>query len=263
MKTVPKIKFGVSMLYTLGEPFSKMVRCIPALGAEYIELVDDGLHALNNTRVKTLNEVAKSHGIKYTLHAPFADINIASPSKPMLNASLKRLKKSMAFAKALNAEMWVFHPGIKTGISMFYPGQDWAQNIKSIHTLYKSAEEHGLQIALENVPEPFPFTMKTVEHFSQFYKETSLDLGLVLDVGHAQINKQIDLFLRTFKDKLVHIHASDNMGEIDQHLGIGYGKIDWQQFAKTLIEIAYDKIVMVESVEHVPESLKQLMQLLA
>jgi sugar phosphate isomerase/epimerase len=53
------------------------------------------------------------------------------------------------------------------------------------------------------------------------------------------------------------------MGENDQHLGIGYGKIDWQRFAETLREIAYDKKVMVESVEHVEESLKKIRQLLA
>jgi sugar phosphate isomerase/epimerase len=53
------------------------------------------------------------------------------------------------------------------------------------------------------------------------------------------------------------------MGEMDQHLGIGYGKINWQQLAKTLREIAYDKTVIVESVEHVEESLRKLKQLLA
>lgn len=260
---MPKPKIGVSMLYALSESFSKMVQRLSTLKASYIEIVDDGLHALNKIRVQTLNEAAKSYGFNYTLHAPFADINIASPSKTMLNASLKRLKKSMAFANALDAKVWVFHPGLKTGISMFYPGKDWTQNLQSIRFLHKAAEEYDVQIALENVPEPFPFTMKSVEHFTKFYEEASLNLGLVLDVGHAHINKQIDLFLRTFKNKIVHIHASDNMGEIDQHLGIGYGKINWKQFAASLRKIAYNKTVMVESVENVEESLQKLTQLLS
>ena len=212
---MPQPKFGVSMLYTLGEPFGKMVQCLPALKASIIELVDDGFHTLDKNRVQKLNEVAKSNNLTYTLHAPFADINIASPSKSMLKASLKRLEKSMAFATALDAEVWVFHPGMKTGISMFYPGQDWEQNLQSIRFLDELAEEYDMEIALENVPEPFPFTMKTVEHFTKFYEETQLDLGLVLDVGHAHINNEIELFLRKFKDRIVHIHASDNLGEMD------------------------------------------------
>jgi sugar phosphate isomerase/epimerase len=260
---MPKPKIGLSMLYTLSEPFSTMIGQLATVKTQYIEIVDDGAHTLNKKRVQTLNETAKSYDLTYTLHSPFADINIASPSKPILNASLKRLKQSMAFANALTAKLWVFHPGMKTGISVFYPGEDWKQNIQSIHLLHKTAEEYNVQIALENLPEPFPFTMKGVEDFARFYKETNLDLGLVLDVGHANISQQIDRFLRTFKDKIVHIHASDNMGETDQHLGIGYGKINWQQLAQTLKENAYNKIVMLESVEHVEESLQKLTQLLA
>ena len=75
-----KPKIGLSMLYTLGETFSKMTQRLATVKTPRIEIVDDGLHALNNKRVQTLNEAAKSYGLTYTLHAPFADINIASPS---------------------------------------------------------------------------------------------------------------------------------------------------------------------------------------
>jgi sugar phosphate isomerase/epimerase len=106
--------------------------------------------------------------------------------------------------------------------------------------------------------------MKRPEDFAKFYKETSLnDVGIALDVGHANLEAQTESFLRKLPDKIVHIHVSDNTGENDQHLGVGYGRIDWQRFAETLREIAYDKKVMVESVEHVEESLKKLRQLLA
>jgi sugar phosphate isomerase/epimerase len=257
------IKIGLSMLYCLGEPFNKMVKRLDTVETTYVEVVDDGLHMLSKKRVLMLNEIAKSSGIKYTVHAPFADINVASPSKPMLNGSLKRLKQSMAYASALNGQLWVFHPGIKTGISMFYPGKDWKQNIEGIRELHKAAEEYGLDVAMENLPEKYGFIMKGPEDFVKFYKETSLDIDVVLDVGHANLEGQIEAFLRKLPDKIVHIHVSDNMGENDQHLGIGYGKIRWQRFAEILREIAYDKTVMVECTEHVEESLQKLKQLLS
>jgi sugar phosphate isomerase/epimerase len=260
---MPKPKIGLSMLYCLAEPFSKMVQRLATVETPYVEVVDDGLHALNKKRVSMLNEAGESRGIEYTVHAPFADINIASPSKPVLNASLKRLKHSIAYASALDAKLWIFHPGNQTGISPFYPGKDWKQNTESIRLLHKTAEEHGIKIALENVPEQYYFVMNSVEDFAKFYNETSLNIGLVLDVGHAHLNSQIELFLKRFPDKIAHIHASDNMGKTDQHLGIGYGKINWQQLAQTLKETAYDKIVIIESVEHVEESLTKLKQLLA
>jgi sugar phosphate isomerase/epimerase len=261
---VSKPKIGLSMLHCLNEPFSKMLKRLNKVETRYVEVLDDGLHALNKKRVATLNQAAKSRGIQFTVHAPFADINIASPSKPILTATLKRLKESMAYASALDAKLWVFHPGSKTGISMFYPGEDWKQNIQTIHTLHKTAEEHGLNTAIENLPEKYGFIMKTPEDFQRFYKETGLnDVGIALDVGHANLEGQTERFLRKMPDKIAHIHVSDNMGENDQHLGIGYGKIDWQQFAETLRAIDYDKTVMIECVENVEESLQKLRQLLA
>ncbi|UCF45246.1 MAG: sugar phosphate isomerase/epimerase [Candidatus Bathyarchaeota archaeon] len=259
-----RIKIGLSMLYRLGEPFNKMVQSLSTVETPYIEVVDDGFHTLSKTRVAMLNEVAKSSSVEYTVHAPFADINIASPSKSMLNASIKRLHQSMAYANALNAQLWIFHPGVKTGISMFYPGADWKQNIEGTLQLHKTAEEYGLSIALENLPEKYGFFMKQPEDFQKFYKETGLNgIGIALDVGHANLKGQLESFLRKLPDKIVHMHISDNMGEDDQHLGVGYGKINWQRFAETLREIAYDKTVMVESMEHVEESLQKLKQLLA
>jgi sugar phosphate isomerase/epimerase len=259
---MPKPKIGLSMLYCLGQPFAKMFQQLATVETPYIEVVDDGLHTLSNKRVSMLNEAAKSKDLEYTVHAPFADINIASSSKPLLNATLRRLEQSIAHTNALDAKLWIFHPGNQTGISPFYPGKDWKQNIESIRSLHKIAEDYGVKTALENVPEPYPFVMKNVEDFTRFYRETNLNTDLVLDVGHAHLNSQTELFLRTFTGKIVHIHASDNRGETDQHLGIGYGQIDWQRFAETLKEIAYDKTIIVESVEHVEESLAKLKQLL-
>lgn len=261
---MPKPKIGVSMLYCLSEPFHKMTKRLAKVEVPIVEVIDEGLHELSKKRVAKLKELAKSKGICYTVHAPFADINIASPSKPMLNASIKRLEQSMAYASDLNAQLWVFHPGAKTGISSFYPNQDWKQNTQTIQKIHETAEKHGLNTAIENLPEKYGFIMRKPQDFQKFYKETGLnDVGITLDIGHANLENQTINFLRKLPDKIVHMHISDNMGENDQHLGIGYGKIDWQQFAETLHEIAYDKTIVIEAIEHVKESIQKLRQLLA
>ncbi|MEM2118224.1 MAG: sugar phosphate isomerase/epimerase family protein [Candidatus Bathyarchaeia archaeon] len=257
-----KPKIGLSMLYCLSEPFEKMAEHLTRTETSCVEIVDDGFHTLNKQRIKTLKDIADSHNLKYSVHAPFADINIASPSKPILRAVCKRLKESIAYAHALDAYMWVFHPGLKTGISMFYPDLDWHQNTKTVRLLFKSANDYGVKIAVENVPEPYPFLMKNVEQFTKFYEEFNEDVGLVLDVGHANINGQIERFMETFASRIVHVHAHDNDGKSDQHLGIGHGTVNWENFAKTLQRIAYDKVVVIESITHVNESVQKMNQLL-
>ena len=255
---------GVSMLYCLSEPFGRMLKRLAKVDVQLVEVMDEGLHELSEARVAKLNEIAKAKGFRYTVHAPFADINIASPSKPLLEASVKRLEQSMSYARDLDAQLWVFHPGARTGISGFYPNQDWQQNTRTIRDLHETAEKHGLNTAIENLPEKYGFLMKTPEDFQRFYKETSLnDVGIVLDVGHANLENQTINFLKKLPDKIVHMHLSDNMGEHDQHLGIGQGNIDWNQFAQTLNEIAYDKNIIIEAIHNVPESLKKLREMTA
>jgi len=258
-----KPEIGLSMLYCLGEPFQKMTDHILKAETSYIEIIDDGFHTLNKQRVSMLKNIGESYDLKYSVHAPFADVNIASPSKPILKAMLKRLEKSIAHSSALNTYVWVFHPGLKTGVSMFYPGMEWLQNLKTAQSLSKIASDYGVKIAIENVPEPYPFLMKSVEDFAKFYEEVNEDVGLAFDVGHANLNGQIERFLTVFANKIVHIHAHDNYGKDDQHLGIGHGNIDWKNVARLLERISYDKIVIMESVEHVEESMHNLEQLFA
>ena len=140
-----KPKIGLSMLYCLGEPFGKMADEIPKAKAMHIELVDEGLHALDKKRDAALKTIKQSHGKKYTVHAPFVGVNVALPSDPLLNATLRRLKKSIVNASALDCEMWVFHPGMKTATSMFYPGMDWTRNLDSIRALFTFAGDCGVE----------------------------------------------------------------------------------------------------------------------
>jgi sugar phosphate isomerase/epimerase len=258
-----KAKVGVSMLYCLGEPFNRMVKRLGAMDTKYIEILDDGTHDLDKQRITQLKEAAKSYNLTYSLHAPFADVNIASPIKTILNASLKRLTQSLANANAIDAKMWVFHPGQRTGIGQFYPGADFKQMCQSIEQLYSKAEQYGLNIALENLPAKYWFLMNTPEEFQKMYKETNLPIGITMDLGHANLEGQIQPFFNQLADKIVHIHASNNDGSEDQHFGVEDGNIDYDWFAEKLKKIGYDKSVIVESMHKVPESIKKLKQLLA
>lgn len=248
------------MLYTLSEPFEKMLEQMPKIKGQIVEVVDDGLHALDRHRVAKLASVKASFDIDFSVHAPFAGVNIALMDKMLLGATLKRLKKSLVNAAALSCKMWVFHPGLRTGISMFYPGADWTRNLDSIRVLADSASEESVRISVENVMNPF--LLVTVEEFKRFYGEAEENVGLALDTGHANLVGEVDAFVKELPSKLVHVHAHDNVGKHDQHLAIGYGSIDWRSFADLLKKNDFRGTVIVESVEHVNESVGKLKQLL-
>jgi len=103
--------------------------------------------------------------------------------------------------------------------------------------------------------------MKSVNDFRRFYDELDDDIGMVLDVAHANLNSQIQGFIKQFSKKIVHIHVSDNDGANDLHLGIGYGNIDWEKVAKMVKAAEYGNLIMLESTEHVEESVQFLRRL--
>ena len=262
MVNVSKTKIGLSMLFCFGEPFSSLVKRLLEVDVHYVEVIDESLHALNSRRVNALRRVAQSRNIELTLHGPFADINIASPSPILRRIILKRLEKSISYARQLGCRLWVFHPGLKTGVSEFFPGLDWQLNMESVRVLLAAARKHGVEIAIENVPEPHPFLMKSVQEFSRFYSEFDEEIWMALDIGHANLNHQVQEFITKFSNKIVHIHASDNNGIQDSHLGIGHGTVDWTSVAKAIKKVGYDNLIMLESIEHVEESLQTLRKIL-
>ena len=256
-------EIGLSMLHCLSEPFNSLLKCLREVNVKHIELPDEGLHVLNKRRVKKLRELAETCNLDFVVHAPWAGINIATPDPVLRRTVLKRLEKSVVYAGQLGCRLWIFHPGSRTGLSHFYPKKDWKLNLESVRTLLRIARREDVDVAIENTPEPFPSLMKGVDDFHRFYEELNDDLGMVLDVAHANLNRQIQDFLTQFSKKIVHIHVSDNDGISDLHLGIGYGNVDWKKFAKLAKTADYGKLVVIESTDHTEESIQFLRELFA
>ena len=256
-----KPEIGLSMLYCLDEPFNTALKHLSEVTVKHIEVPDEGLHTLNKRRVKQLKQAAEAHNLDFVVHAPWAGVNIATPSPDLRHAVLKRLTKSLVLAGQLDCRLWLFHPGSKTGLSHFYPEEDWQLNLESVRALLKVARKEGVEIAIENTPEPFPSLMKSTDDFRRFYEELDDDIGMVLDVAHANLNNQIQDFMEQFSKKIVHVHVSDNKGDSDLHMGLGQGNIDWNAFAKLVKTADYSNLIMIESTDHIEESIQVLSRL--
>ena len=253
---------AVSTLYGIGRRLEDVVQEILGFGVRHIEVVDDGLHSLDGRKIEVLRDYASTWGLEYYLHAPFSDVNIASPNRLSRRTSLKRVARSIDHAHKLECRVWVFHPGLYTPLEEFMPGLGWRENIRSIRKLVKLAEDAGVRPALENVPEPFPFVLKSVSDFRRFYEESGIDVGIALDVGHSNITGENLKFIQTFGDRIAHVHAHDNMGDWDSHLEVGKGTVDWKGFLSALKKAGYSGAISVESTRGVRESVRYIRGLL-
>jgi len=257
------MEVGLSTLFYMGHPFSHLLRLLRKVEVGRIELVDEGLHTINAGRVRAVRRIVQERDLKVTVHAPFADVNISSFIPSIRRVMLRRLKRSLLHASQIGSHLWVFHPGLQTGVSHIYPGTDWELNLRSVRELLDAARRCNVEITIENMPSLFPVLLKNVGEVTRFYRDLGeTDLGLTLDVGHANINGQIYEFIERLPERIAHVHVHDNDGTFDSHLGIGYGNINWSRVIQMLKKMNYRGTLIVESEKDVEESLQTLRRLL-
>jgi sugar phosphate isomerase/epimerase len=253
------MEVAVSTLYCLHKLLEETMQIIPEIPSKFIELMDAGRHALSPSRVKTLLDIKETHGLEYSVHAPYTDVNIAAEDSPVREAILGRLEASIRYASDLGSETLVFHPGNSTALEWSLPPETaWQINLESTRRLVDYAADLGVRAMIENVPEPFPFLMKSVEDFDRFYEEIGLEAFMVLDVAHAHITGEELEFIRRFGDRIGHVHVSDNHGDRDTHLRIGEGSVAWEEVMVALRESPFDGWITIESHEDIHECVRFL-----
>jgi len=109
----------------------------------------------------------------------------------------------------------------------------WMIMVESFKECDEIAYNRGLKLCLEpRVHESIPNTDAILRLFDWVNSE---NFGAVLDCGHLHAQKElIPLSVEKLGDKIFFVHASDNDGSNNQHLGVGRGTIDWKGTLKAL-----------------------------
>jgi sugar phosphate isomerase/epimerase len=109
-------------------------------------------------------------------------------------------------------------------------------------------EKQRVKIAIECVPTVWGNQVgDRVEDFELIFR--ALDhpwLGLNLDFGHAQLNRNLDQFIARVGDRIIYCHIHDNRGDIDEHLGYGMGTIDWTRSLRALLSTGFRGPFVIE-----------------
>jgi len=256
---------GLSALYIIlkGEPFENLIKDITSErekneNPDVWEIVDEDQHSLIHKNLKSIQDLS-SQGYFFTVHSPYTGLNIADLDALRRRESLAKLKRSIDSAAKIEAKALVLHPGLKA------KDQTIAErlNEESILTLYDYAESFGLTLALENMIPNTQCFMTKPKDFEDFLERTRIRLKITFDIGHAHVGNLVNEFVSKLSDKFTIIHAHDNNGMRDEHLGIGYGSIDWDRFTNQITEHDFRGIYIVESVEKPYESIVRLREMLS
>ena len=119
--------------------------------------------------------------------------------------------------------------------------------ICSLQEIISYARKLNMAVMLENVPSSNG--IHKVNEF-RYIIDNVPDLKVHLDIPHAFIAggmHEILEYIRTFQDKIVHIHWHDNHGKSDEHLPIGDGSINHRSVSRRSYEaLNYNKTVTLE-----------------
>ena len=216
---------GISTLCTFGKTFKTLDR-YAEINSPILEIQDDWKDWLDRKHIKRLLEYKASNNTKYTVHTPIIDINIASANEKFRALSVRMVMQSLKHAYDLGAELAVVHPGSTSPLDIYYPNTHWSYNVASLRQITSYAEELGLTIGIENMS---AHTWSFLQHTNEFQRliDDGIPVKITLDIGHAHTHMLLKDFICKYRNQIVHVHIHDNMGDVDQHLVVGKGTVDW------------------------------------
>lgn len=206
-------RFGVSTNCLMAEPLADALMRLSEI-CDLVEIQCDARHSLF-----LYEDACREFDLRYTIHAPTGDGNIASAFEPMRRASIAVIRETAEAGDRIGAETLVIHPGF-----CLYP-DEWdastAAMLRSFAELGEMQEQFSVRFAVENLGSWDCCRFQTPDLLTCIRE---CGLSFVLDVGHANLTGTLEAFLTKRPD---HLHLHDNCGVWDEHAACGSGTIDF------------------------------------
>ncbi|HJJ56083.1 MAG TPA: sugar phosphate isomerase/epimerase [Methanocorpusculum sp.] len=239
------MNYSISTHCIHSEPLSTALDLLSPY-TKYIEVMSEGLHRITSTTE------LESYNVKYSIHAPFQDVNIAAISEPIRKNSVKQISDTFKIATELGAPV-IIHPGYYSSEPEYELSKRQLQ--LSLSQIKKEADNVGVTYYIENMGD-----------WGMYFLKNPTDLKLIndtgsafcLDIGHANNCGNLNQFLI---HKFGHVHLHDNNGDNDSHNPIGNGNIDFDLVMKRVIENNIKiPVIEVSTIDGAIESLNTLKQ---
>ncbi|MFB6147503.1 MAG: sugar phosphate isomerase/epimerase family protein [Candidatus Nanohaloarchaea archaeon] len=182
-----------------------------------------------NIDVEEWKEELEQRELDLVVHLPFRQ-PLATTVEEYNDAKLEYTRRMLELAGELDAEKAVLHANLRYGEEK----EELEDTVKSqVELLDSYAERQGIELAVENIPFDDSHVAE-LQEFGEMIRETGA--SICLDTGHAFAEKgqeELEKFAEEFSDLITHLHVQDSRGG-DDHLAVGHGEIDFQDFLDKL-----------------------------
>ncbi len=225
-------------------PFWEMVEKIKS-HFQWWEIIAEGLHTMPVIKDE-IKRAKDSFDIHFSVHAPFADLNIASLNTKIRENSIFQVMEAIKISSDLDIELVTLHPGHKSALGAYFTDRLVEMNRNSLLTIDKGAEEYGIELALENLPRMWVSLCHDASQMRELIAGTNIKV--CFDIGHANISDTIDGFLE-LKETIINLHLHDNDGTKDWHMILGEGNIDFKGILRDLSGYSGNYVIESTSLE--------------
>jgi sugar phosphate isomerase/epimerase len=209
------------------------------------EIYFDG-NALDSARQEDVDRLAKTlsqHEIDVSLHGPYMDLSPGGLDGKVRNVSLDRIEKTIELAALFRPKTVVFHPSFDQWRFGGYHDLWLKNSLAAWKPIARRAEEIGTIVAIENVFEEEPQTLRDL-----IEGVNSPNFRFCFDTGHYFVFSKVPMnrWFELLGDCIAEVHLHDNHGTRDDHLPLGDGKMDFDEFFNLLGRISPQPILTVE-----------------
>jgi sugar phosphate isomerase/epimerase len=214
-----------------------------------VELQSYGLEGVSSPeswaeKLSQHREVSKRFKGDLAIHGPFLGIAYDYKDHLLKDAVQKRLDLIYQVVMDIKPRTLVLHTGYTEEVEKFHLDDSWLESTVTFwKTEIKRYASERITVVLENLLEPEPDQMNTlIDRVDNPY------LKLCFDIGHANIWSHLtpSEWVEKMGSRLAHVHLHDNHDDIDEHLPVGEGNIDFAPFFDTLYKVVPDVTVSLE-----------------
>lgn len=208
------------------------------------EVLSEGEDQLDLVR-EDIRRARTSLDLRFQVHAPLSDVNIGSVHEPMRVAAVEQIRETIVACRDLDIPLVTVHPGFVQGIAFLNRARAFEKTKKSLGEIAAMSREHGVDVAVENLPANINATCTAASELVEAVEGT--ELGLCFDMGHANTAGQLDQMLALVSQfKNVHLH--NNEGQWDQHNTIEDGTADVKAVVAVL-KRSYSGNIIIEATD--------------
>ncbi|MDR2947359.1 MAG: sugar phosphate isomerase/epimerase [Candidatus Adiutrix sp.] len=189
----------------------------------------------------------RDHGLAAAIHLPYTGIRPGAGEARRWEAGREQLMRALEIAAIYEPDHLIGHPEFRPGLDSAAsirgggPGNPESLNRPAEPWLERSARLWGealvateARLFLENTVDRSPTAiMSLLERLPE-------RAGMCFDVGHwfsaadGSTLHNLPQWIAEAAPRLRHLHLHDNHGQHDEHLGLGWGEIDFDEFFRLL-----------------------------